>query len=368
MRLRAIWLGLAVAVSGCDGERGATAGEAAVEKPATAEAPPISSRSVRLAVPRVLGGAVARWPAETLPTPGHEAEVSPPIAGVVRAVRVAPGDHVEPGAAVILLRSPERATAHATERAARRSLELLRRRLAVVTRQERQGLALAEARFALERAVLEHEAEQHRARALLLATTGPACSDAPPADATAGELWLCAPQRGVVAKLGVRVGAAVDPAGAPLVTLVGTAKGRVALHRIGPRPTGVSLWWEAGEQTLRLDPRPIGSWFDAASGATVEVHLPAAATELEAGMRGAVVARLAADAGVFAVPRTAVAQRGGRLVVARASPQEEPDWVAVTVVGGDTGETWIRPALGATLRADDAILAVAPGLSGGGEE
>lgn len=366
MRLRAIWLGLAMAVSGCDGERGATA-EAAVEKPATAEVPPISSRSVRLAAPRVLGGAVARWPAETLTTPGHEAEVSPPIAGVVRAVRVAPGDRVEAGAAVVLLRSPERATAHATERAARRTLDLLRRRLALVTRQERQGLALAEARFALERAVLEHEAEQHRARALLLATTGPACSDALPADAAAGELWLCAPQAGVVAKLGVRIGASVDPAGAPLVTFVGTATGRVALRRIGPRPSGVSLWWETADVTLRLDPRPVGGWFDAASGATVEVHLPAAVTELEAGMRGTVVARLAADAGAFAVPRTAVAQRNGRLVVARAAGQGEPDWVAVSVLGGDNAETWVRAAPGATLRAEDAILAVAPGL-GGGEE
>lgn len=367
MRVRAIYFCLALAGAGC-GEPGGVAAEVAAGTSPPAAAPVVSSRSIRLAAPRILGGAIARWPAETLATPGHEAAVSPPIAGVIRAVRVAPGDLVEAGAAVVLLRSPERATALATERAARRSLELLRRRVAVVARQERQGLALADARFALERAVLEHEAEQQRARALLQATTGPACNDAPPADAGAGELWLCAPQRGVVAKLEVHIGASVDPAGAPLVTLVGDSKGRVALHRIGPRPAGVSLWWEAGEETLLLDPRPIGSWFDATSGATVEVHLPAAATELAAGMRGTVVARLAADAGVLAVPRTAVAQRDGRLVVGRPSPQEEPDWVAVTVVGGDSSETWVRPAPGATLRAEDAILAVAPGLTGGGEE
>lgn len=340
-------------------------------EPATAAAE-VASRTVRLAQPRRVLGVVARWPAESLATAAHEAVLATPVAGLCTAVLVAPGDRVAAGAALLRMRSPERSAAAASERAARLQLEVVKRRLAQVTRQQAQGLALADARFALERDAASLQAEIARARATLAATAPVGCSGAQGGD-DASELTLCAPMAGVVAEVHARLGAMLDPSDEALVRLRAEGPGRVRLRRFGAAPRGATLRFVATDRQVTLAEQPLSALIDEATGAVAAVHLPEPATTLAAGLRGEVQATLASGAAdgaraVYAVPRAAVAQRGGALVVTRVGADGAAEAVPVQIVGGDASETWLRAADGATLRDGDAIFAVAPGLAGGGEE
>lgn len=370
VRRRAVAIGaVCVAALGAVACNAPSEGSATAADGAAAEAgPAIASRSVRIVRPRRLLGAVARWPAESVATAAHEAAVATPVAGRVEAVLHSPGDVVAQGEALLRLRSPERAAAVAAERAARRQLDVVRRRLAQVSRQQQMGLLLADARYALERDAAGLEAEAARAAATLAATHDPACDGPEPRDAAL--LVLCAPQAGVVAEAHARVGENVGPGTDALMTLRTRAPGRVRLQRFGPAPAGVQLRFEAAGRSVPLAADAVSELVDPRTGAVSAFHLPEPATVLDAGLRGDVVGTLdGATAEVFALPRTAVAQRAGALVAFRVVGSGAPQAVPVRVLGGDAAEVWVRPAAGdAPLRLGDAVLAVAPPIEGGGGE
>lgn len=379
----AIAVSLCLLLAACD-EPMAAAQETTVEHAPAAQGPgpghehghpdgdkhAVASRTVRVVPVRRLAGPVVSWPAVTVATSAHEAAVATTVAGRVAEVPVSVGDHVSKGAVVVTLQSPERQRLAVEEKLAHDQLDVVLRRLGKVRRQQRRGLMLADAAYELERDAARLRAAEQRAATALAAMRDPNCAPSSVHRGGADRIALCAPISGVVEAVNARVGGRVIAGSEACVTLRAVASGRVRIDRWGPPPPGLRLRFEAHGVDVPLAAEPLASVVEPHTGVVHAYHLPDPATALAAGLRGEVVGMLGGAAEPsFAVPRAAVAQRDGALVVFRLTTAgtAKPVATPVVVLGGDDTEVWVRSRADAPspLTKDDQVLAVAPALEGG---
>jgi cobalt-zinc-cadmium efflux system membrane fusion protein len=180
------------------------------------------------------------YPGEAIPDADERSMLTAPVAGVVTAIRVAPGREVAQGAALLVLRSPELAELAAKVLETR----ALREQAATeVAREERLAAADAGAARELEaaRAALRVAEAQASAAALALEARGV------PFDVARATLQVRAPFGGRVADYDVLVGEAV--AAGQKLGLFETANATVVQLEL-PLP-GPSTWKQGAETVVR---------------------------------------------------------------------------------------------------------------------
>ena len=349
-RSRAVWLSAALGCvhAGC--------GPAQDVAPAASSegAASIASRWVEV---RAVGDqALLEAPARVVAGAGARARVSAPFEGRVSSIAVAPGDHVVAGQVLLELNMPAvlDAAARWVSSAERLSLHAGRRGELAGLRAE--GLVEAGRVFEQEVSVADLGAERAQALAVLRAAS---VSPARAAGVLAhGAVAVVAPIDGVVQAVDVALGEVRGPAGAPLVTLSGSAPARIEARLGAALPTGVTLRFVPldGTPALALRDTPDATVIDPDDGSRLAWISPAQALSLPDGMRGTLRVVLARP-GVVEVPARALGHDAqGPFVLRRGV--EGPERVRVQVLVSGGGSALVEGALevGASVAAEAGLL------------
>lgn len=214
-RLSATYFAFSLSIlSACGGEHPPTpAGQAppATHRPdGTVQLSPASRRFITVQPAQVVAGAAAlRVPGRLIFRDGAISEVGSPVAGRVTQLLVNVGDHVEQGAALIGIRSPDAASARAQMST---SLQQLAAARVVRDRAERmlqQGVGTEAEKLSAEVHVAELEAEVARARTTVSFVGGGA----------GGDLVLRSPIAGTVISRNGTLGGSVEPDGPAVIEI-----------------------------------------------------------------------------------------------------------------------------------------------------
>ncbi|WP_169791576.1 efflux RND transporter periplasmic adaptor subunit [Sandaracinus amylolyticus] len=318
----------------------------------------------RWAEVRVAGDrALLEAPARVVAGPGAMARVAPPFAARVLEVRVAPGDSVRAGDVLLEASMPEVLDAAAIWVAGGRRLALREARQDELEALREEGLV--EQGRVFEQAASLADLGAERARALAILRAAGVSAGRAAAVLSRGSVPIVSPIDGVVSRVDARIGEVRDPAGEPLVEVIGSAPVRIEARLSRAMPEGTSLMFvPAIGAPVPLRDEPDASAIDPADGTRLYWITPRETTTLADGLRGTLEVHVARE-GVLQVPAGAIGHDDeGAFVMLRGTP--EPVRVRVRVLATDAGIALvevIEPGAlspGAQVADDPAALLRAP--------
>ncbi len=308
------------------GPLGCRAKPADVFDPPAASAEPPSARIAWVAVAPASEFAGFDAPARVVAEPGSLAAVSLAVSAKVLEVHVAAGDAVKAGDALVTVQARELAEASAKATSARRELDVLDKRRAVLRPLVADGLAKAADLHALDLDAARLEGVAREARAVLDASGAPERIEG-------GRIKLVSPLAGVVTSADAVAGAVRSPGDGPLV-VVSRGDSRRIEAQCGEAPGSTYELLRSGAAPVPL--RLLRSAPDPRAATFVELAWfePVGNERLPLGTRGVVRARPGPATGAsFVIPTDAIVREGEATAVEARSPHAEARREAVTVLG-----------------------------------
>lgn len=294
---------------------------------------------------------VLEAPARVLPSPESVASLAPPLQARVVKVRVRPGQRVQAGEALVDVLMPELLHAAGDLAGEQLKVDAFSRRKAQLEVLKNEGLVRVAELAEVEAQLATARADAQAARATLRAS---GINDRS-ADALVtgdGVVSLRAPISGVVSSVEAVVGEVRDPAGRPLVQLVGEGEGRIEARLPANASPGARFVFVTGAHLRPLELVSVSPRLESADGARL-AWFTSPDAGLPVGATGRV--RVSADPSWKVVPSRALIDSEGRVqvrvrsgdgstlvevrVIARSGAEAVVDGLAADAVVAAEGES-----------------------------
>lgn len=325
--LEVVWV---VAVLGC---------EKAAVAPVERELPSARSVSTRWVETRAAEDTtLLEAPARVLPSPESIASAAPPLQARIIRVRVHPGQRVVQHEPLVDVLMPELLHAAGDLAGEQLKVEAFTRRKAQLEALKADGLARVAELAEVEAQLATARADSQAARATLRAS---GVSDKLAEGLVTGDgvVSLRSPIAGIVSAVDATVGEVREPAGKPLVTVVGDGEGRVEARLPANASSGARFSFVVGTQRRHLELVSVSPRLEAADGSRLAwFSVPDGG--LPIGATGRV--RIGADPAWRVVPARAVLDADGRARVRQRSADGSAAWVDVRVIARSGAEAVVE--------------------------
>ncbi|MBL8922384.1 MAG: efflux RND transporter periplasmic adaptor subunit [Myxococcaceae bacterium] len=279
--------------------------------------------------------ALLEAPARVLPSPEGVASIAPPLQARIVRVRVRPGQRVAAQEPIIDVLMPEVLHAAGDLAGEQLKVEAFTRRKSQLEALKSEGLVRLAELAEVEAQLATARADAQAARATLRAS-GVSDRQAEALVTGDGVLSLRTPTAGLVTIVDVVPGEVRDPAGKPLVQIVGAGEGRLEARLPSTPAPGARFSFLTGPLVLPIELVSVSPRFEPTDGARLAwFSAPADGGTLPIGATGRV--RASADAAWRVIPSRALLEQDG-LVHVRQRTGEGWTLVVVTVIARSGAE------------------------------
>lgn len=278
--------------------------------------------------------ALLEAPARVLPSPEGVASIAPPLQARIVRVRVRPGQRVSAQEPIIDVLMPDVLHAAGDLAGEQMKVEAFTRRRAQLEALKNEGLVRLAELAEVEAQLATARADAQAARATLRAS-GVSDKQAEGLVAGDGVLSLRTPIAGLVTIVDVVPGEVRDPAGKPLVQIVGAGEGRLEARLPSTPAPGARFSFLTGPLVLPIELVSVSPRFEPTDGARLAWFSAPDGGALPIGATGRV--RASADAAWRVIPSRALLEQDG-LVRVRQRTGDGWTLVAVTVIARSGAE------------------------------
>lgn len=253
--------------------------------------------------------ALLEAPARVLPSPEGVASIAPPLQARIVKVRVRPGQRVAAQEAIVDVLMPELLHAAGDLAGEQLKVDAFTRRKQQLETLRSEGLVRLAELAEVEALLATARADAQAARATLRAS-GVSDKQAEALVTGDGVLSLRAPIGGLVTSVEAVPGEVRDPAGRPLVQIVGIGEGRVEARLPSTPADGARFSFLSGSLAVPVELVSVSPRFEPSDGSRLAwFSAPVDAGVLPIGATGRV--RVSADAAWRVIPSRALLEQGG---------------------------------------------------------